>query len=66
VQIDDIDNSRIVDDVHIPSEITNDVDELVKSSILALDKTHIHEESISDVQDALVELMLGVHFLHLR
>jgi len=28
VQIDDVDNSRIVEDVHIPSEVTNDVDDL--------------------------------------
>ena len=55
VQINDIDNSRIVEDVHIPSEVASDVDDLVKSSILILDETRIHEESISDIQDALVE-----------
>jgi len=56
VQINDIDNSRIVEDIHIPYEVTNDVvDELVKSSISALDKTHVFVESISDIQDALVE-----------
>jgi len=31
------------------------VDELVKSSTPTLDGTHVHEESISDVQDVLVE-----------
>jgi len=54
VQIDDIENSKIVEDVYIPSEITSDVD-LIKSNTLALDETPIHEESISDVQDALVK-----------
>ena len=56
MQVDDIDNSRIVEDVHISSELTNDViDDLVKSSMLTLDETHVHEENISDVQDTLVE-----------
>jgi len=55
VQIDAIDNSSIVANVHIPSEVTNDVDKLVKSSTPALEETHVHEESISDVQDALVK-----------
>jgi len=56
VQIDDIDNSRMVEDAHIPSEFTSDVvDDLVKSSTLTLDETHVHEESISNIHDALVE-----------
>ena len=46
MQIDNIDNSKTVEDVHIPSEVTNDVDELVKSSTPTLDETHIHVESI--------------------
>ena len=50
-----INNSRIIENVQISSEITSDVDELIKSSTPALDEIHIHEESISDVQDALVE-----------
>ena len=50
-----IDDSRIVKDIHIPSELTSDVDELIKSSILRLDEIHVHEESISDIQDVLVE-----------
>ena len=54
MQIDDIDNLRIVENVHIPFEVTND-DELVKSSTLTLDETHVHEESISNIHDALVE-----------
>ena len=49
VQIDDIDNSRFVEDVHITSEVTSDVDELVKSSAPTLEETHIHEENINDV-----------------
>ena len=56
VQIDDIDNSRIIEDVHISSEVTSDVvDELVKSNIPKLNKTRVHEENVSDIQDALVE-----------
>ena len=55
MHIEDIDNSRTVKDVHIPFEITSDVDELIKSSTSALDEIHVHEESISNNQDTLVE-----------
>jgi len=44
----------IVENVHIPFEVTNDV-ELVKTSVPTLNESHIHEENISDVQDALTE-----------
>jgi len=54
VQIDDIDDSRIVKDIHITFEFTSDVDELVKTRTLTLDETHIHEENINDIQDTLV------------
>ena len=43
VQIVDIDNSRFVEDVHIPSEVISDIDEFVKSSTRTLDKAHVHE-----------------------
>ena len=57
MQIDDIDNLRIIEDVHIPSEVTNDVDdEIVKSSTPALNDTHVHEKIISDIQGALVKV----------
>ena len=47
---------RIVENVHIYSEVISDiVDELIESSAPALDEIHAHEESISDVQDALAE-----------
>jgi len=56
VQINDIDSSRIVEDVHITSEATSYIiDDLMKSSTPTLDETLVHEENISDVQDALVE-----------
>jgi len=56
VRIDDIDNLRIVEDVHIFSEISSDiVDELIKSSITALDEINVHDESIIDVHDEIVE-----------
>ena len=56
VQIDDIDNSRIVEDVHMPFEVINDVvDDLVKSSAPAFDETHVHEERNNDIRYALVE-----------
>jgi len=42
---------RIVEDVYIHSEVTSDVDELVRSSTLTVDETRVHEKSISDVQD---------------
>ena len=45
-----INNSRIVEDVHISFKITSDfVDELIKSSTPALDEVNVHKESISDV-----------------
>ena len=44
MQIDDIDNSKIVENDHIPSEITTDVDDLVKSCTLTLDETRVHEK----------------------
>ena len=56
-----IDDSRIIEDVHLPSESTSDVDELIKFSTLALDEIHVHEESISYVQDALVESSTPSH-----
>lgn len=71
VHIDDIDNSRIVEDVYNPSEVINDVDELAKTGIPALAKIHVCEESTSDLQDSLVEfniylhVELVVHFLYL-
>jgi len=52
VRIDDIDNSRIVEDVHIPSGVTSGVDEIIKSSTPAHHEIHVHEESISDIQGA--------------
>jgi len=55
VQIDCIDNSRIVENVHSPSEVTSDVDDLIEYSTLTFDEIHVNEESISNVQDALVE-----------
>ena len=56
MQIDDIDNSRIVEDVHMPFEVINDVvDDLVKSSAPAFDETHVHEERNNDIRYALVE-----------
>jgi len=51
VQIDDIDNLRIIEDVHIPFKVTSDVvDELVKTSTPTLDETHINEKNISDIR----------------
>ena len=61
VCIDDINNSRIIEDVHVPFEIISDVDELIKSSTLTLDETHVHEEGIINVQDALVESSTPLH-----
>ena len=49
MQIDDIDNLRIVEDVHVPSEITSDVDEFVKASTPTFEETYVHEENISNV-----------------
>ena len=50
------DNLRIVEDIHIHSEVTSDVvDDLVKFSTLTLYETHVHKESVSVVHDILVE-----------
>ena len=40
VQIDDIDNSRIAEDVQFPSDVTSDVDELEKSSTPIFDDSY--------------------------
>ena len=46
---------RIVEDVHIAFEVTSDVDDLINASTPTLEVTHVHEENISDIQNALVE-----------
>ena len=47
MRIDDIDNSRIIKDVCISSEVTSDVsEELIKSSTPTLNEIHAHEKSI--------------------
>ena len=62
MKIDDIDNSKIIEDIHIHFEVTSDVvEELIKTSTSTLDETHIHEENISDIQDALVESTTLIH-----
>jgi len=62
VRTDDIDNSRIIVDVHIPSEVTSDIlDELVKSNTPALEEIHVREESIIGVQDTLLESSIPSH-----
>ena len=56
---DDVDDSRIVDDVYVPSEITSVVfDTLVDSSTLILDEVHASSEGTSDVVDVLVEFSI--------
>jgi len=59
VQIDDIDNSRIVEDVHIFSKDISD-DDLIKSGTPTLDEIHVHKENINDVQNALVESSIPI------
>jgi len=50
VQINNIDNPKIIENVHIPSEVTSDiVDELVKTSTPTFDETRVREENISDI-----------------
>jgi len=61
VRLDDIDNSRIIENFHIPSKVTGDVNELIKSSTPTLDEIHVHEENISDIQNALVESSIPSH-----
>ena len=62
MRTDDIDNSRIIVDVHIPSEVTSDIlDELVKSNTPALEEIHVREESIIGVQDTLLESSIPSH-----
>ena len=54
------DNSRIVEAVHIPSEVTNDND-LIESSRLTIDEIHVYEENISNIHDALVEFSSPIY-----
>jgi len=55
LQIDDINNSNIIEDVHIPSEVTSNIfDELVKTSTLILDDINISEDDIHDLEHVLV------------
>ena len=49
---DDIDDSRVVKDVYVPSDIISVVED---SSITTLNEIHIFFEGISDVVDALLE-----------
>ena len=58
VRIDDFHSLRIAKDVHIPFEVTSDVDELIKSSTPALNKIYVHKVSINDVQNALLEFSI--------
>ena len=47
--------------IYISLEVTGDIDELVKTSTLTLNETHIHEKNISDVHDALVEFSTPIY-----
>ena len=49
---DDIDDSRVVKDVYVPSDIISVVED---SNITTLNEIHIFFEGISDVVDALLE-----------
>ena len=53
---DDIDDSRVVEDVYVPFKLTSVVeDTLVYSSTPILNKVHVSSEGTSDVVDALME-----------
>ena len=62
MQIDYIDNLKIVKNVYISSEVTSDVDDLVKTNTLTLDETHVHdsliESSTSILDDIDVQRMI--------
>jgi len=56
VPIDDVDDSRVVEDIYIPFEITSVVeDTLVDFSTPILDKIHVSSMRTNDVVDILVE-----------
>jgi len=56
VPSDDIDDSRVVEDVYVPFKLTSVVeDTLVYSSTPILNKVHVSSEGTSDVVDALME-----------
>jgi len=42
--------------ISILSEVTSEVDDLIKSSSLKLEEILVHDNGISDIQDALVSL----------
>ena len=53
---DDVDDSRVVGDIYIPSKIISVVDDtLVDFSTLILNEVHVSSESTSDIMDVLVE-----------
>ena len=53
---DDVDDSRVVEDVYVPFKLTSVVeDTLVYSSTPILNKVHVSSEGTSDVVDALME-----------
>jgi len=59
---DDVDDSRSVEDVYVPSEITSVVeDTLVDSNTLILDDVHASFEGTSDSQYELVEWSIVYH-----
>ena len=58
---DDVDNSRAVEDVYIPFEITSVAEDiLVDLSIPILDEVHVSSEGTTDIVDALVESSITI------
>ena len=53
---DDVDDSKVVEDVHIPSKTTSIIKDIsVDSDTLIIDEVHISSDSISDGVDEIVE-----------
>ena len=57
----DVDDSRVVEDVYVPSEITSVVDDtLIHFSTPILNEIHVSSESISDAVNVLVDSSIHI------
>ena len=67
---DDVDDSRVVEDIYVPSELASiDEDLLVNYSTPKPDDIYIHEDNTSGSEHVLMEssmsvLVVGIHLSH--
>jgi len=62
VPSDDVDDSKVIEDVYVPSKIISVVEDmLVDSSTPILNEVHVSSEDTSDFEYVLVESSIHVH-----